>query len=380
MINNIKLAGLSYSVKILGSLFSIFTLTLGLTELSISEYSFVIVNLAYFSLLSKITNWGFDYKIKTLIEKQSISMIDVVFTKFIIVLIIIPFYLLIIYFFYNNGLYVIISLLLLIVVCDNNAYIQFHKLQTKTLIPLGLGFGIGLLILLFLYLKNKIDINNFFILVSITPLLGWVFITLSIIFKERKLSSYKSAKICLIEGGDMFTCIHVNSLYTNVLPILSGGISEVITVAYNLLLRITNIVKQFSILFTQVLYYDDKNIFKSRNVVIYISAVLINTLNIFCYFMFYEKIIDVFIYFYIFVILTNILTFTGILSNNYSVGIFFKNGLHKVYRNFSVPFILVIVFLYHFFSIGSIVFVVHVFIEIILILYCIIYSKIYKLQ
>ncbi len=377
--NNIfKLIFIQFGLKGFSALYSVIVFVYGISLLSIEEYGEVMVNVASFALFARIVSWGFDYRVKDFISQYSVKLVDVVVSKLVLACIANAGLVLLLLL---NGMeqYVIVSILG--IVCysfESMAYHQAKEMQGSAVIPVLLGMSLALLSLVLIATLHEVTVQLYFSICVLGPLLGWVYISVSGIKKERCYPRFRSFSVIIKSGFQMFSVIQIGGLYTSVLPILVGTQSLAYVAMYSIMLRVSNFAKSFGLVVNQVFFYNSliKNDRLNFYMALFGSVTLAALAGLLIFEFFDAKVSSVFSSELVFIIWVVLFVAVGSVANFLIVRVFFSTMQYLNYRN--VAFFIITIPLLSYWLLDlppEYVLFFHVGIELGLIAYAIYYHK-----
>jgi len=378
-LNNIfKLIFVQFGLKGFSALYSVVVFVYGISLLSIEKYGEVMVNVASFALFARVVAWGFDYRVKDFISQYSIKLVDVVVSKLILACIA-SIGLVSLLMINEMEEYVIVSILgIVFYAFESMAYHQAKEIQGKALVPVLLGMLFALLSLILLAAMDEVTVVLYFGICVLGPLLGWVYISISGVLKERFFPSYISFVVIIKSGFQMFTVIQIGGLYTSVLPILVGSQSLAYVAMYSILLRVSNFAKSFGLVVNQVFFYNSliKSDRLNFTIALLGSVFLAVVAGLMIFKFFDEKVSPVFSSELVFITWVVLFVAVGSIANFLIVKVFFSTMQYLKYRN--IAFYIISIPLLSYWLIGlspEYVLLFHVGIELSLIIFAIYYHK-----
>lgn len=331
------------------------------------------ISVSIFALCARIISWGFDYKIRDLIDDHNITLSEVLLTKLILALIV-TISILIIHFLIGTIKYVEVMILaFLIYSFDTMPYFQAKNMNHKPVFMVILLIVFGAFLLLFKINADNLTGIEFLSFCIIVPSSGWVFVSIIEAIKESRLPNFSKCLSIITEGFQMFTVAQLGGLYINTLPIIVGFQSEKYVAMYAIVNRISNFGKSFGRIVNQVIFYTKDSGKTSLNFIVSImgSAMIAILCCIVIFAFFKTKLDGSFSGIDELITLVILFTLTGSIANFFIIKVFFENRLYARYRNTAFFLIMLPVISFSFLKLTpGYIFGIHILIEISLIFYC----------
>lgn len=365
-----------FSIRGFLALYSLLIFTAGISFFSIEDYGSIMISVAIFGLCARIISWGFDYKIRDLIDDHNIALSDVIFTKLILALIA-SIGILIIHLFFGAIQYIEIMILAFFIYSfDTMAYFQAKNMNHKPVFLVILLMIIGAFLLLIKINSGSLKSKEFLSACIIFPSAGWVIVSIKEVIKESVLPNFSKCISIIIEGFQMFTVAQLGGLYLNALPIIVGFQSEKHVAMYAIVARISNFGKSFGRVVNQVFFYRKDSERTTLNFIVGIlgSAIIAVLCCVMVFIFFKTKLEGSFSGMGELVALVTLFTLTGAIANFLIIKVFFENRLYSRYRNTAFFIILLPVIAFGVLKFTpDYVFGIHILIETLLISYCLVF-------
>ncbi len=355
------------------ALYSLAIFTIGISYFPLEAYGSIMVSVAIFALCSRAISFGFDYKIRDLIEDHDVKLVDVLIVKLILALVV-TLCILIFHFIFGPLEYIELMVVAFFAYSfDTMPYFQAKERYHKPAFLVVGSLIIGSFFLLFESNADSLTRVQFLAACILVPSSGWVLVSLRELFEEQLKPDISKCQIIIKEGFEMFTVAQLAGLYVNVIPIIVGLQSEVYVAMYSIVLRISNFGKSFGQVVNQVFFYNKSTGRSISNVLISVlGSVIIGTVcsNVIFHY-FNQKLDGSFESLGELIILVALFSVIGATANFLIIKVFFENRLYTQYRNKAFFLIIIPVSVFGLFRLPpELVFLLHMAIETSLIFYC----------
>ncbi|MDC1514005.1 hypothetical protein N8456_07930 [Porticoccaceae bacterium] len=257
------------------ALYSLSVFTVGISYFSLEAYGSMMISVFVFALCARIISFGFDYKIRDLIEDHGVTLVDVLIVKLILAATVT-----LCIFVYHLVFGPIEYIGLMVVAFFVYSFDTMPYFQAKDRYEKPAFFVLGSLVIGSVFLWNELNAGSltrvkFLAACILVPSFGWVLVSLREIFEEGLKPDISKCQVIMREAFAMFTVVQLPGLYVNVLPIIVGLQSEVYVAMYSIVSRISNFGKSFGQVVNQVFFYKTNNGRSNSNVLISILGSLI---------------------------------------------------------------------------------------------------------
>tara|TARA_Y100000385_G_C13097168_1_gene642079 strand:+ start:1834 stop:2994 length:1161 start_codon:yes stop_codon:yes gene_type:complete len=369
----LKLVLQVFSIRGSLALYSLLIFSAGISFFSIEAYGSIMISVSIFGLCARIISWGFDYKIRDLIDDHNIALSEVLLTKLILALIV-TISILIMHFLLGTIKYVEVMILAFFIYSfDTMPYFQAKNMNHKPVFMVILLMVFGAFLLLLKINMDNLTSIEFLSACIIVPSAGWVVVSIKEVIKESIFPNFSKCLLIIIEGFQMFTVAQLGGLYLNTLPIIVGFQSEKYVAMYAIVSRISNFGKSFGRIVNQVFFYIKDSGKTSLNFIVSImgSAMIAIFCCIVIFAFFKTKLDGSFSGIDELITLVILFTLTGSIANFLIIKVFFENRLYTRYRNTAFFLIMLPVISFSFLKLTpGYIFGIHILIEISLIFYC----------
>lgn len=367
---------LIYGLKSFAALFTLLVFSAGISQFSLSAYGGMMITVSIFGLVARIVAFGFDYKIRDLVQDYDVSLADVMLLKQTLALFVV--FCLVLFHHIFRGLedLGLICAAIYVYSFDTMPYFQAKDRHERPMLFVLSSFVLGAAFLGICLLAGSLTRDEFLILSMICPSAGWVLATISELIRERIRPSIQNSKKMLQQTFQMFTVSQLGGLYVNIIPIVIGLQSEIYVAMYTIILRISNFGKTFGQVVNQVFFYKVLKRRLTLDALISISgSLVIGTGCCFIVFYFFNKDIqEVFASLGSLLFLVILFILTGSVANFLIIKVFFERRFYVQYRNLAFFLIVLPIGIFALFNVHlSFVIYLHVLIETLIICGCVSY-------
>lgn len=374
----IKSVLLLFGIRGFLALYSLSVFSVGISHFSLEVYGSMMISVSLFALCARVISFGFDYKIRDLIEDHGVALADVLIIKLILAAAATLFVLVCHLVFVPIEHIGLIVLAFFVYSFDTMPYFQAKDRYEKPAF-----FVLGSLVIGSVFLWNELNAGGltrvqFLAACILVPSFGWVLVSLREIFEERLKPDISKCQIIIKEGFEMFTVAQLSGLYANIIPIVVGLQSEVYVAMYSIVLKISNFAKSFGQVLNQVFFYKRNNGGSTLQPLISIlgSAIIGAVCSYLIFHYFNQKLAGSFESMGELMMLVVLFSIIGASATFLIIKVFFENALYLQYRNRAFFIVIIPVSMFYFLNLQpELVFLLHLTIEASLMLLCLYFSS-----
>lgn len=368
---------LLFGIKGFLALYSLVIFTVGISYFPLEAYGSLMVSVSIFALCGRLISFGFDFKIRDLIEDYDVKLVDVLIVK-VILAAAVTLCILIFHFIFSPIEYIELMVVAFFAYSfDTMPYFQAkERYQKVAFLVLG-SLIIGSFFILFKSNTDSLTRVQFLAACILVPSFGWVLASSRELFEERLKPDISKCKIIIKEAFEMFTVVQLAGLYVNLIPIIVGLQSELYVAMYSIVLRISNFGKSFGQVVNQTFFYNKSTESSISNVSISVlgSAIIGTFCSYLIFHFFTQKLEGSFESLGELTMLVVLFSLIGATCSYLIIKVFFENRLYTQYRNKAFFLIIIPISVFSLFRLPpELVFLLHLAIETLLIFYCL-YNK-----
>lgn len=187
------------------ALYSLSIFTVGISYFSLETYGSMMISVSIFALCARMISFGFDYKIRDLVEDHGVTLVDILIVKLILATAVTLFILV-----YHLVFGPIEHIGLMIVALFFYSFDTMPYFQAKDRYEKTAFLVVGSLVIGSFLLWNQLNTDSltkvqFLAACILVPSFGWVIVSLREIIEERLKHDISKCQVVIRETFEMFT-------------------------------------------------------------------------------------------------------------------------------------------------------------------------------